>query len=254
MVKKILLSIIIYCLLFSGGLLAQSDALNFQKYQLSFPHVASAWKKYNDTLSKEFYNKSIYYPPKDIYIRVFKSQNELELWARNNESSTYKLIQTFHICALSGILGPKRAKGDNQVPEGFYFIDDFNPQSQYYLSLLLNYPNYADAQYGSSIKLGGDIYIHGGCVTIGCLPMTDEIMKQLYVICLNAKISGQEHIPVHIFPLRFTKNGINFLKKEYSVDADKLEFWNGLKIAYDFFEKTHTLLPVMYTNDGKYVY
>jgi murein L,D-transpeptidase YafK len=232
--------------------LAQENENNdFKNYQLSCYRVSEACKKYNDTLSKEFRKRNLVYPPKDIYLRAFKSQNEMELWARNNESSEYKLIKTYHICAISGALGPKRSQGDRQVPEGFYFIEEFNPKSDYYLAMLLNYPNYSDKLKGKG-NLGGDIYIHGGCVTIGCMPMTDDGIKEIYTICLNAKMNGQEYIPVHIFPTRLTKNGMNYLKSEFPHDAERQQFWADLKAGYDYFEKYHKLLPVMYSTDGRY--
>src|SRR6185312_9459157 len=131
--------------------------------------------------------KGLSYPAKDIFLRIFKGQNEMELWARDNDTSEYRKVKTYRICALSGILGPKRTEGDRQVPEGYYFIEDFNPKSDFHLSLLLNYPNYSDMMIGDKKKPGGDIYIHGGCVTVGCMPMTDEGIQELYVICLNAK-------------------------------------------------------------------
>src|SRR5207244_4495553 len=144
----------------------------------------------------------------------------------------------------------KRMEGDRQVPEGFYFIEEFNPNSDYCLSLLLNYPNYADQKMGKG-KSGGDIYIHGGCVTVGCMPMTDEGIKELYIICLNAKINGQDYIPVHIFPTRLTKNGMAYLNREFPKDAARQQFWSNLKTGYDYFEKTHKLLPIMYSPDGE---
>lgn len=248
--------ICVVCLLactFSIKGYAQDDLQTFRNFQLSFTRVSQAWAKYNDTLRKEFEQQGIAYPPKDIYLRTFKAQNEMELWARNEPSSEYKLIKTYHICALSGILGPKRYEGDRQVPEGYYFIEDFNPKSDFYLSLLLNYPNYSDMIMSNNQKPGGDIYIHGGCVTVGCMPMTDDVIQELYVICLNAKLNGETYIPVHIFPVRFNKTTLNFLGKAYAGDTTKQRFWVNLKEGYDYFEKNHKLLPVMYDATGNYV-
>lgn len=232
---------------------AQTDAQNFKNFQLSCTRVSEAWKKYNDSLSKDFKKKNVAYPPKDIFLRAFKAQNELEVWGRNTETSEYKLVKVMHICALSGVLGPKRAEGDRQVPEGYYFIEDFNPKSEYYLSLLLNYPNYSDNLLSNKGRKGGDIYIHGGCVTVGCMPMTDEGIQELYTLCLNAKVNGEENIPVHIYPTRLNKNGWNYLIKEYVNYPESQVFWQSLKAGYDYFEKYHKLLPVMYTPEGKYV-
>ena len=236
---------------FSLKSVAQSDSAGFRHAQFLSGHVAESWKKYNDTLGKEFREKGLVYPPRDIYLRAFKSQNELELWARNDEHSEYKLVKTYRVCAISGSLGPKRVQGDRQVPEGYYFIEEYNNKSDYYLSLLLNYPNYSDQLLGNQ-KTGGDIYIHGGCVTVGCLPMTDPGIQEIYTLCLNARLNGEQHIPVHIFPTRMNKNGINYLAREYPNDLVRQQFWAELKTGYEYFEKYHRLLPVMYTPEGKY--
>lgn len=255
MVKKLVYSVLLS--VFAGALSlsasAQDEIQTFKNFQFSFNRVSQAWMKYNDTLRKDFVKKKLAFPPTDIYLRSFKSQNEMELWARDSEVDTYTLVKTYRICALSGILGPKRTEGDRQVPEGFYFIDDFNPKSDFHLSLLLSYPNYSDMVLGDKKKPGGDIYIHGGCVTVGCMPMTDNIIQELYVLCLNAKISGQTYIPVHIFPVRFDKAGLNFLGRAYATENEKQRFWVNLKKSYDYFEENHRLLPVMYTPEGEYV-
>ncbi|MGC4056548.1 MAG: L,D-transpeptidase family protein [Chitinophagaceae bacterium] len=233
---------------------AQTDVANMRNSQMSFTRVAQAYAKYNDSLRVLFQKNGLSYPPRDLYIRDFKSQNEMELWAREKPSEPYKLVKLYRICALSGILGPKRYEGDRQVPEGSYFIEDFNPQSDFFLSMLLNYPNYSDVILGDKRKPGGDIYIHGGCVTVGCVPLTNEVISELYVACLNAKMNGQNYIPVSIYPTRFNKRGLDFLGKAYQADPDKQKFWVNLKSGYDYFEEHRKLLPVMYTPEGKYVF
>jgi murein L,D-transpeptidase YafK len=236
----------------AGIVFAQNQTQNFHDYQFSSSRVTDAWKKYDDTLRKAFGSKDAAWPPTDIFLRAFKSQNELELWARDNGSAEYKKIKTYRVCAVSGKLGPKRQQGDKQVPEGFYFVEEFNPRSDYHLSLRLNYPNYSDAIQAGS-KPGGNIYIHGGCLTIGCLPMDNNGISELYTVCLNAKLNGQEYIPVHIFPTRMNKNGINYLISEYAGNTAKQQFWASLKKGYEYFEKNHKLLPVMYSGDGTYL-
>lgn len=241
-------------LVFHSAAFAQDDPQAFKNFQFSFTRVSQAWMKCNDTLRKTFEKKGLVYPPYQIFVRTFKSNNEMELWARNNDTSEYRLVKNYRICALSGILGPKRSEGDRQVPEGLYFIDDFNPKSDFYLSLLLNYPNYSDMVNGDKKKPGGDIYIHGGCVTVGCMPLTDEYIQEFYVLCLSAKMNGQTYIPVHIYPTRFNRVGLNFLGRSYKDDIEKQKFWVNLKADYDYFERYHKLLPVMYSTDGKYVF
>lgn len=233
---------------------AQDDPATFRNFQFSFNRVSQAWAQCNDSLRSLFATKKIPYPTANIFLRFFKGANEMELWARPDDTSKFTLIKSYRVCALSGALGPKRWEGDKQVPEGMYFIDDFNPKSDFHLSLLLNYPNYSDLINGDKVKPGGDIYIHGGCVTVGCLPMTDPVIRELYILCLNAKLSGQNYIPVHIYPVRFDRKGLNYLGKEYGSDTTKQRFWVNLKSEYDYFELNHKLLPVMYTPDGKYIF
>lgn len=251
---KNLLALLIAVLICNVSMKAQDDSKSFRDFQFSFNRVSGAYMQFNDSIQRMFTNKGMSFPPKDIYIRSFKAQNEMELWARDKETDEYQLIKMYRVCALSGILGPKRMEGDLQVPEGFYFIEDFNPRSDYYLSMLINYPNYSDRLLGDKAKPGGDIYIHGGCATVGCLPMTNDIIQELYVVCLNAKLAGQSYIPVHIFPTRFTRTGLNFLGKQYGQDEEKQKFWVDLKYQYDYFERNHKILPVMYTPEGGYAY
>lgn len=233
---------------------AQWDSNALRNYQLSMPRVSKAYSLYNEKLRAEFTRKGFRYPPNNIYLRSFKAHNELEVWVKDDGADTYALFKTYKICALSGSLGPKRWEGDLQVPEGLYFIADFNPNSDFYLSMLVNYPNYSDLVLGNKQTPGGDIYIHGGCVTVGCLPMTDAGIQEIYTLCLNARMNGQTNIPVHIFPVRFNRVGLNFLGKAYENDEAKQRFWINLKAAYDHFEKNHKLFPVMYNQDGKYIF
>ena len=226
----------------------------FQNFQLSMQRVKNAHSHSNYSLRKEFRKKGIKYPCKNIYIRSFKGSNEMELYARNRITDTFTLIKLYKVCALSGILGPKRWEGDRQVPEGFYFIEDFNPRSNYHLSLLINYPNYSDRFFSNQDKPGGSIYIHGGCMTVGCLPMGNEHIEEIYTVCLEARTAGQMYIPVHIFPVRFNKQSLNFLGKEYKDETEKHKFWINLKRAYDYFEATKKVPPTMYDQDGIYTF
>ncbi len=230
---------------------AQSET-DFRTEQFSSDRVVKAWETYNNQLRQLFTAKNLQWPANDIFIRAFKLQNELEIWARDNPSKAYRHVKTYRICAMSGSLGPKRKKGDKQVPEGYYFIEDYNPRSDYHLSLGINYPNYTDVIQAKSDHPGGDIYIHGGCLTVGCLPMENEGIKEIYTLCLNARLNGQYYIPVHIYPLRLTDKGITMLQKEVA-SSRKMPFWLTLKEGYDYFEQNHKLLPVMYTNTGNYI-
>ena len=82
---------------------AQDDLQTFRNFQFSFNRVSQAWMKFNDSLRKDFTKKQMAFPPKDIYLRAFKSHNEMELWARDTDTAEYTLVKTYRICALSGV-------------------------------------------------------------------------------------------------------------------------------------------------------
>jgi murein L,D-transpeptidase YafK len=185
----------------------------------------------------------------DIYLRAFKHEKKVEVWLQNTDDTKYTLFKIYDICASSGNLGPKRQEGDGQVPEGFYTIDLFNPTSNYYLSMRVSYPNESDKILKTGKSAGGAIMVHGNCVTIGCLPMTDDKIKELYVLCLETK-NRNSTIKIDIFPIKFTTENIKFLENNFS--KDKLTFWNSLKPAYDYFEKNHTTRKVLIDDKGNY--
>ena len=226
----------------------------FQNYQMSFEKVKTAFNRHEADIIKMYSEKKIKYPCSNILYRGIKASNELELWARNSIQDTFVLIKTYKICALSGILGPKRYEGDKQVPEGFYFISDFKPNSNYHMAMLVNYPNYSDQIAGDKEHPGGDIYIHGACMTVGCLPMTDAPIEEIYVVSLTARIHGQLNIPVQIYPIRYNQKSLDYIGREYKDEVEKQKFWVNLKRAYDYFEATHKTLPVMYDEQGNYAF
>jgi len=140
-------------------------------------------------------------------------------------------------------------KWDFQVPEGFYKIDRFNPKSNYYLSLGINYPNKSDKIRGDKIKPGSDIFIHGDCVTVGCIPITDDKIKELYVLAKQAKRNGQHTIPVHIYPAKLTLENLEILRLPYK---EQISFWKELKIIHDQFESTKQVPNFEINSKGAY--
>ena len=119
------LLIVAVSLLFSATAFPQSAISNFNfiEYQKSFPRLNDAWKRKEDTLMKQFQEKGLTWPAKNIYLRSFKYDSKLEVWVRNNRNEKFKLFKSYRVCALAGTLGPKRMQGDYQVPEGFYYIN-----------------------------------------------------------------------------------------------------------------------------------
>ena len=181
------LQLFLFCLLLKCSAFCQASFVDFQK---SYPRVASAMKDKEDSLKKQFAQAGFKWPAKQIYIRSFKYDSQLEVWIRNSNDEAFKLFKTYKVCAMAGAIGPKRMEGDYQVPEGFYYINEFNPNSNYHLSLGINYPNPSDKMLSDSLKPGGDIYIHGNCVTVGCIPLQDSQIEELYVLAANAKNQG----------------------------------------------------------------
>jgi len=247
---KCIYSVIIFFILLNN-IAAQSS---FVENQLSNPKVALVFKAKEDTLKKQFDKEGLVWPPKQLYIRSFKYDSQLEVWVRNSNNDAYKLFKTYKVCALSGALGPKRMEGDYQVPEGFYYINAFNPRSNYHLSLGINYPNASDAILSDSLKPGNDIYIHGSCVTVGCIPIQDNQIEELYLLASLAKNNGEDFIPVHIFPIRYNNPKSNeYLLKSTKDDKEYQQFSVRIKEVYDYFEQ-HKKLPFISVNKkGEYI-
>ena len=227
---------------------------SFLDYQKTLPRPAEALARKEDTLKKQFDAKKLVWPAKYIYIRSFKYDSQLEVWVKDELKDPFQLFKTYKVCALAGTLGPKRMAGDFQVPEGFYYINEFNPKSNYYLSLGINYPNVSDRILSDSLQPGGDIYIHGSCVTVGCIPITDGQIDELYILAAHAKDAGQDFIPVHIFPIRYNvKRSTAFLTNLTKDDASLKQFAVKLEDAFNYFEKYHQLPVVMVNQKGDYV-
>ncbi len=184
------------------GLLLMLTPATFKENQLTYPRVRSAYEEKEDVVKSYFARKEISYKNFQLFIRAFKKEKLLEVWVKEAEKEKYILLNTYDFCETSGTLGPKRKEGDLQIPEGVYTINHFNPQSNFYLSLGINYPNASDRILSDPRKPGGNIYLHGNCVTIGCIPLTDDKIKELYVLAVEARNNGQEKIPVHIFPAK----------------------------------------------------
>ncbi|MBI5858095.1 MAG: L,D-transpeptidase family protein [Sphingobacteriales bacterium] len=253
--------IIIFALIYSVSLVqAQTvskggpSGFSFVDYQKTFPRPNEAFQKKVDTLQKQFEIKKLVWPAKYIYIRSFKYDSQLEVWVKNEIAEPFKLFKTYKVCALAGTMGPKRMEGDYQVPEGFYYINEFNPKSNYYLSLGINYPNASDKILSDSLRPGSEIFIHGSCVTVGCIPITDEQIDELYILAAYAKDQGQDFIPVHILPVRFNvERSVKYLETLTKDDPVLKKFSEKMEDAFDYFEKYKQLPVVMIGTKGEYL-
>ena len=162
--------------------------------------VADAVAQYGDAararLRPYFTRAHVAYPPRRIALLVFKRERRLVVWARDDRSG-WRFIRDYAVLAASGRSGPKQRQGDYQVPEGMYRIALLNPNSSYHLSMLVNYPNdfdRAQAQRDHRTNLGGDIFIHGKNVSIGCVAIGDPGIEELFTLAADTGIARMKVI------------------------------------------------------------
>jgi murein L,D-transpeptidase YafK len=228
------------------------ERTGFRDVQLRYARVRRAYWSRASRVEARFQAQGVGQPA-EIFFRVFKREQLLEVWARDADEASFVMINTYPVCGTSGVLGPKREQGDAQIPEGFYTIDLFNPVSDYHLSLRVDYPNKVDRARQSAGHLGGEIFIHGGCATIGCIPVTDQWMEEIYLMAVNARDAGQERIPVHLFPTHLDADGMAWLRDRYGEEHPDFEFWQSLRPGYVAFEETRVVPQVAHQN-GRYVF
>lgn len=241
--------IIKICLLASIGFSLSFSENSFKTQQLQYKRVKKAYENTWTGLQKQIADIKTDKNRFDLYLRAFKQEAILEVWIKNTGAQQYTLLKTYAICAGSGSAGPKRRQGDGQVPEGFYEIVSFQPQSSYHLALKVGYPNKSDRLKATSADAGGDIMIHGNCVTIGCIPIEDAPIEELYVLCIEAKNHGSV-IFTDIYPFKFTEQNKRLYKK--NSDQKLIEFWDSLKPGYEFFEKSQSRAKVKIDSKGNY--
>ena len=237
---------------------ARATEHRFLRNQLEHTRVFDARFEKRFELKKLFRERGLAYPAAEIFLRVFKRERQLELWVRPEAQNDFVLLKSYEICALGDKPGPKRVQGDRQTPEGFYYIDDFNPRSGYHLSLHVNYPNASDRILGGMDKikgnLGGDIFVHGDCKTAGCVAVTDENIKEIYTLAIEARDNGQTRIPVHIFPARLTDDAFAQYARVFKDQQSLVDFWSNLKTGYDYFETKRKLPEIDVNKRGRYVF
>ncbi len=231
---------------------AQRRKCNTAGFQDDCPRVREARVRRLPGIRKTFAARGIEYPPAEVLIRAFKHEDELEQWARPRGQREFVHLKTYAICCKSGKLGPKRRLGDLQVPEGFYHVTGFNPWSSYLLSMAINYPNRSDIIRGHPKKPGGNICIHGSCVTIGCITVNDPDIEELYVIALDTVRSRRTKVLVHVFPGRMDDKGIRWLRKEFGDRSKLIEFWEELKVGFDGLEDDRIPDRFSILQDGAY--
>ena len=217
---------------------------------MNFTRVREAYNDKGKIVFKNLAARSISRDSLRIYLRAFKTEKIIELWAKNIADSSFALIREFPICDISGSVGPKRHYRDLQVPEGFYKISGLNPFSKYYLSMEINYPNASDSIRGVRGHLGNHIFIHGSCISSGCLAITNDRIKELFVYCIEAFNSGQQEIGITLFPTKLTDANYSGLTSDFSKDKDKISLWGDLRRSYDLFNQTRAEPAIIFLRDG----
>ena len=114
-----------------------------------------------------------------------------------------QVLESYDVGLGFAPIGHKEFEGDGKTPEGSYFINRRNPDSEYHLSLGISYPNDKDREYAASIdkEPGGDIFIHGAPNkrvpvrdwTLGCIAVTDKEIEWIYAMV-------RDGTPIHILP------------------------------------------------------
>ena len=212
----------------------------FKELKASGP---STKKKIRALASLELENKNMTIG-QPVFIRIFKKQKTLELWIKNDNE--FELFKKYKICHHSGNLGPKEKQGDKQAPEGFYSLTrkSLNPFSRFHLSFNIGYPNQLDQNLK---RTGNYIMVHGGCVSVGCFAMTDDVIEEIYYIVEAVLDNGQKTVQVHSFPFYFTKREFaNHKKNKW------LPFWKNLEQINHYFEQQRIPPKIRIKND-KYI-
>nr|WP_246775958.1 murein L,D-transpeptidase family protein [Methylobacterium aquaticum] len=185
-------------------------------------------------------------PSAPVLLRAYKQESEIEVWKRAADGR-FVHLKTFPICRWSGQLGPKTRNGDRQAPEGFYSVASrqLNPNSAYYLSFDVGYPNAYDRAHGGT---GSALMVHGTCSSAGCFAMTDRQVGEIYALVRDALAGGQAAFQFQAFPFRMTARAM----ARHRTDRH-IAFWRQLKEGSDRFEATGRE-PLVGVEGGRYTF
>ena len=208
--KLKLIYILLTAILFLVLYLMKSQIISLFFSSKEKQSVESIAKKYGPkveiSLKNAFEKTQIDSTDFEMAILAFKKEQILEVAVRKNETENWKLLKKYPFTAFSGKIGPKLKNGDKQVPEGIYQMEYLNPNSKYHLSIKVSYPNDFDkekAKQDGRTDLGGDIMIHGKSVTIGCIPVGDKNIEEIFILATKTK---NKHFPIIVAPHDFRTN------------------------------------------------
>ena len=134
-----------------------------------------------------FFKTSWGHPNKPNLLVVWKRKRVLALYTNS------KMIKAYRIRLGFNPKGQKQKEGDGKTPEGKYYITHKNPNSKFYLSLGINFPNKFDKKraLNKGLNPGSDIFIHGlGKKNVllhymfdwteGCIAVTNKEIEEIY--------------------------------------------------------------------------
>ena len=194
-----------------------------------------AWDTKETVVKALFAQADVEFPPAQLLFRSFKKEQQLEVWANSEKNKPMTLIATYKFCDTCGELGPKREKGDYQIPEGFYRAR-WHSQSTFFLAFRVTYPNRSDCIFGTRGKQGSAIMIHGSCATAGCISIGDGGISELWLMAKHLQNRRPERLQIHMFPSR----DMDSLLKQ--PDGKHNAFWTNIKKGLDYFEE-HRIPP-----------
>lgn len=197
------------------NLMVKSDPKKVVPAKKKWRSMPQAVKEFGPSARKRlrpvFKAAGVAYPPSHLTLVGLKEEKLLVLLAPDADGELKK-VTTYPILAASGEAGPKLQQGDFQVPEGFYKIEAFNPNSAYHLSMRVSYPNPEDiarAKKEKRTNLGGDIMIHGNEVSVGCIAIGDDGIEEVFILVND---TGRENVDVILAPtdLATKPSGVDF--------------------------------------------
>lgn len=177
-----------------------TKALEFT--QNEFENYLSAQKKENQI------NQILGKPESKSIDKILVAKDRKELYLVKDS----KILKTYKIALGDTPKGHKHFEGDGKTPEGIYFIDFKNSNSNYHLSLHISYPNKNDIEYARSVGIsaGGAVMIHGfpndskksvevgethpQDWTNGCIAVTNAEIEEIFLLT-------KENTMIEICPL-----------------------------------------------------
>lgn len=234
--------------LMAAGCRHEAKNSDEQAVESSLPgaeRAAAAAERVRPALTRDLEAKDLAFGA-PVFLRAFKQEKVLEVWVQHRDGN-FRLFRSYPIAGSSGRLGPKRAEGDWQVPEGFYHFtrSSMKPDSRYHLAFNIGYPNAYDRYHD---RTGSFIMVHGNRISVGCLAMTDTKIEEIYTLCDAAMSGGQPFIRIHLFPFRMTDQA---MKRHGS--SEWQNFWQNLREGYQYFEREKRP-PNTHVEGGRYVF